>query len=69
MNFTEYVKRARIEASCRLLLNTDKAIWEIAELVGYRDSSFFHKTFQEFMNCSPAKYRKYYARSHPHDQE
>lgn len=69
VNFTEYVKRARIEASCRLLLNTDMAIWEIAELVGYRDSSFFHKTFQEFMNCSPAKYRKYYARSHPHDQE
>lgn len=58
VTFSEFLKRVRIEASCRLLLNTDKSVWEISQLVGYRDTAFFHKIFQEYMNCTPARYRK-----------
>lgn len=65
ITFSEFVKRVRIEASCRLLLNTNKSIVEISELVGYRDSTFFHNTFRQFMNCSPLAYRKTFIGRYP----
>lgn len=67
VTFTDYVKRVRIETSCRLLLNTNKSVSEIAELVGYRDSSFFHQTFRKYISCSPANYRKNFAHGRIHD--
>ncbi len=58
MTFTEYIKKVRIEESCRLLINSDKTILEIAEAVGYPDTTFYHKSFRSIMKVSPNEYRK-----------
>ena len=64
VTFSEYLKHVRIDASRRLLINTDKSVAEISELVGYMDTTFFHNTFRTIVGCTPLEYRK----NHPNDQ-
>lgn len=56
--FTEYLKRQRISNSCRLLLSTDKAITEIAEISGYTDIKSFNAVFKQIMQMTPRDLRK-----------
>lgn len=58
VTFSEYLKNVRIDASRRLLINTDKSVAEISELVGYADTTFFHNTFRNIVGCTPLEYRK-----------
>lgn len=58
VTFSDYLKHVRVDASRRLLINTDQSIAEIADLVGYADTTFFHNTFRSIMGCSPMEYRK-----------
>lgn len=57
ITFSEYVKHVRIDASRRLLINTDKSVAEVAELVGYIDTTFFHSTFRNIVGHTPKEYR------------
>jgi len=59
VTFSEYLKHVRIDASRRLLINTDKSVAEISELVGYVDTTFFHNTFRSIVGYTPMEYRKY----------
>ncbi len=56
--FCEYLQKERIEQSCRLLVNTDKPIDEIASLVGYGDMNYFGALFRQRLHMSPGKYRR-----------
>lgn len=58
MTFLEYLKKLRIEESCRLLANTDKKIIEIAYLSGYSDIKFFNKIFKKHLGITPREFRK-----------
>ncbi len=58
MTFTEYIKKVRIEESCRLLINTNKTILEIAEAVGYPNTTSYYNSFRSLINASPNEYRK-----------
>lgn len=58
VTFSEYLKHVRIDASCRLLVHTDRSVMDIAVAVGYRDTTFFHNTFREIMRLSPSEYRR-----------
>ena len=58
VTFSEYLKKVRIDASRRLLVNTNKPVAEISELVGYVDTTFFHNTFRSIVGCTPLEYRK-----------
>ena len=58
ITFSEHLKKVRIDASQRLLINTNKSVAEISELVGYVDTTFFHNTFRSIVGCSPLEYRK-----------
>lgn len=58
ISFSDYLKRIRIEESCRLLANTDKKIIEIAYLSGYSDIKFFNKIFKECLGITPREFRK-----------
>lgn len=58
IHFSEYLKKIRIEESCRLLANTDKKIIEIAYLSGYSDIKFFNKIFKEHLGVTPREFRK-----------
>ncbi|MGI6689656.1 MAG: helix-turn-helix transcriptional regulator [Christensenellales bacterium] len=55
--FREYLINLRMIHARNLLLNSDLAIKEIAEHVGYGSSSYFIKTFKAFYGLAPAQYR------------
>jgi len=54
----EYVLNLRIEEAKQMLETSNMSIDAIAENVGYQDSSFFNRKFQQKVGLSPAKYRR-----------
>ena len=54
----EYLLRIRIENSCRMLLNDDFTIGEIATQCGFNSFSYFSKTFKRFVGCTPREYQR-----------
>lgn len=58
MTFSEIVIRKRISIAKKLLIETDAAIQDVMEQVGYRDYSSFIKLFQKHVGCTPYAYRK-----------
>lgn len=58
ISFREYLQNTRIEQSCRLLVNTNKKIIDIAQSVGYDDVNFFTDIFKKKMNITPREFRK-----------
>ena len=59
--FNDMLNEMRITKATDLLVNTDLNQEEIAQLVGYNDSSHFSKTFKEQANVTPKEYRDIYA--------
>lgn len=59
-SFRQYLANLRIEEAKRLLLQTDKKVYEIAAQVGFAESKYFVVKFTESAGCSPAEYRKQY---------
>lgn len=57
--FKEYVINVRIKNACRLLLETNKSITDIAFECGFNDSNYFGDAFRHIKGVSPNKYRKY----------
>jgi two-component system response regulator YesN len=57
MNFNQYVNQLRITEAKKLLLHTDKLIYEIASEVGYSESKYFIVKFTEEVGKSPKEYR------------
>lgn len=57
VNFIKYVLKLRMKKSCELLLQTDKKIYEISTLVGYKDSKYFNRVFKNELKVSPDEYR------------
>ncbi len=54
----EYLQKVRINAAKDLLQNTNLAINEIADKVGYPDPSHFSCLFKKHLNSTPLAYRK-----------
>ncbi len=55
---TEYIQMVRIETAKKLLVEKERSISEIAEMVGYNDIKFFTKQFKKTLGISPNEYRK-----------
>lgn len=55
---TEYIQMVRIETAKKLLVEKERNVSEIAELVGYSDIKFFSKQFKKTLGVSPNEYRK-----------
>lgn len=53
----EYVLHLRLATAATLLLNTTLRIGEIAERVGFNDSSYFTRIFKKKHGCTPEEYR------------
>ena len=60
VTFVTYLQQKRMEQSARLIVNTDKQIDEIAELVGYQDMKFFQSVFKAYWSMTPSGLRKFY---------
>ncbi|MGN0421605.1 MAG: helix-turn-helix transcriptional regulator [Lachnospiraceae bacterium] len=57
--FSEILLKQRMERAALLLKGTELSIEEIAEILGYSNSSNFYKAFREYYHQSP---RNYFAR-------
>lgn len=54
---TELLQERRIEKAKKLLLETDLSIFEICETVGYQNSTYFYRIFEQAEGMSPAQWR------------
>ncbi len=55
--FPEYLNRVRLEKAKELLLDSEKSAFEIGEMVGYANRSYFSTLFKKEYGVSPSKYR------------
>ena len=53
-----YVTRLRIERAKKELIETERSIAEISELIGYNDSHYFFKLFKKETGMTPLQYRR-----------
>lgn len=53
-----YLIKLRIRLACLLLKDTEIAISELAERLGFDDSAHFSRTFRKHTRCSPTDYRQ-----------
>ena len=56
--YKEYIIKHRKQNACRLLLETNKSITDIAFECGFNDSNYFGDSFRKIKGISPRKYRK-----------
>ena len=54
---TELLQERRIERAKKLLHETDLSIFEICEAVGYKNSTYFYRIFEQAEGISPAQWR------------
>jgi len=60
MNSTpaRYVTQVRIREACRLLIETEESIEEIADRLGFPDRFYFTRVFKRITGSPPAQYRR-----------
>lgn len=57
ISFHQYLNNYRIERSKFYLRNSDSAVFEIAEIVGFNDSKSFCRVFKEITDKTPMEYK------------
>lgn len=56
--FNNYLDEIRIQHSMDYLVSSQRKIYEIAALCGYKNVNYFHQKFKKVTGLSPAEYRK-----------
>ncbi len=59
-NFSRYLIDIRMDKACEYLKSSSYKISRILELVGYRDKSYFIKSFRQYTGLTPFQYREKY---------
>lgn len=62
ISILEYITNTRIEMASELLRETDDSIYEVAELVGYSNYSYFSRVFKKITGRTPQQYKKEHGR-------
>ncbi|MBP3382141.1 MAG: helix-turn-helix transcriptional regulator [Clostridia bacterium] len=57
-NFSNYLRRFRLEKACEILCESQASVTEIARLVGFDDPSYFTKCFRETFGVTPRTYKR-----------
>lgn len=57
ITFNDYLNNLRVKHACKLLLNSNLSIREIAFDSGFNSLEYFYATFKKFYGITPAKYR------------
>ncbi|MFP4974480.1 response regulator [Paenibacillus sp. CN-4] len=60
--FNQYVTSVRMEQAVRMLKTTGLGLWDIAELSGFSNPSYFSSRFKRIYGVSPSEYRQRYTR-------
>ena len=58
ISIVDYIYDKRISNACYLLANTDFSISEVADYIGYFDTSYFIRIFKTLVKMTPLKYRE-----------
>lgn len=61
-NFSEYLRKIRIEKSLNLLRNKQLSLTEISLMCGFADQSHFIRSFKSFHGITPKKFRQIISR-------
>jgi YesN/AraC family two-component response regulator len=56
VTFQEYLLRFRIRRACGLLKNPSAQVADVAQLVGFNDSSYFCKIFKRYTSVAPSRF-------------
>lgn len=54
-----YITRYRMQAAMKLLDDCTYKIYEVAEMVGYKDTNYFSSTFKKIVGVTPSEYQSY----------
>lgn len=55
-----YLQELRMREACRLLVETNRPIHEVARAVGFEDELYFSRRFRQELRMAPRDYRKVY---------
>jgi AraC-like DNA-binding protein len=58
LTFVDYLMQLRTTVASNLLINTNKAMTEVAAESGFNSSSSFNRAFLKIKGCSPREFRK-----------
>ena len=56
--FTDYLNEVRVDAACRLLVETDLPVTAVAARCGFRNLSWFNRRFLRRKGVQPLRYRQ-----------
>lgn len=56
--FTAFLQNFRISIAKRMLLDSKKKVYEVAEAVGYHDQKYFVSVFKKLCGMTPSEFRK-----------
>ena len=56
--FNSYLTEYRIKTAIKLMKKNEYKIYEISEMVGYKDSDYFTRIFKKVTGVTPKKYMK-----------
>ncbi|XID92316.1 response regulator [Paenibacillaceae bacterium WGS1546] len=57
-SFHDYLNNVRIEKAKQLLTTTNHFVYQVSEMVGYRDYNYFHRTFKKHAGVSPSDFAR-----------
>ncbi len=57
-SFWDYVLRRKIEKAIRLLKEDDAMVYEVTDMLGYKDPSYFARIFKKYTGKSPSDFQK-----------
>lgn len=57
-SYSEMIAEVRLDTACRLLVESNERISDIAQRLGYAGASSFSRTFMRIMKTQPATYRR-----------
>jgi len=57
MNVSEYMRTTRLKKAAKMLTETQKSVFDIADLCGYTNQGRFAKVFKEYYGMRPLEYR------------
>jgi len=67
ISINTYLTNKRIERAKELLLEDNLKIYEIAQEIGYANSTFFSSSFRNHVGLSPRQFKEQYLKAHRND--
>lgn len=58
-SYSEFITRLKVDRAKNMLENSDTSIFELADILEYKDTGYFIKIFKKHIGVTPANYRKF----------